>query len=236
MHALGTPRRALLLFMKIIDFHSHILPQADHGSDSLETTVIQLEYSRRAFVDVIVATPHFYPHRHNVKGFLERRSKALSLVENLTDRQIPKIIAGAEVLLCEEMNRLPDLGLLCIENTNTLLIELPFNGISQRHYDAIEKIMENHEVLLAHADRYERNIIERFIALGAKLQLNVDSIAKLFSKKHLFEWIDGGIVSALGSDIHMRDKTAYASFVRAKGKLKDNFEIIMSNSAKILNL
>ena len=102
--------------------------------------------------------------------------------------------------------------------------------------DVIERIMENHDVLLAHADRYEKNIIEGFIDLGVNIQLNVDSISKLFPNKHLFDWIDRGYVSALGSDIHMRDKKAYTSFSRTKGKLKDKFDIIMSKSEKILNL
>ncbi|MEE3459824.1 MAG: CpsB/CapC family capsule biosynthesis tyrosine phosphatase, partial [Candidatus Faecousia sp.] len=42
----------------MIDFHAHILPGADHGSDGLETSLRQLALAEEAGVDTIVATPH----------------------------------------------------------------------------------------------------------------------------------------------------------------------------------
>ena len=48
---------------KIIDFHAHILPGADHGSRDVKTTKAQLEMLAGAGVKAVVATPHFYPQK-----------------------------------------------------------------------------------------------------------------------------------------------------------------------------
>ena len=53
-----------------IDFHAHVLPHADHGSTSVESSIKQIEEAKKAEVDFIVATPHFYPNKHNLYSFL----------------------------------------------------------------------------------------------------------------------------------------------------------------------
>jgi protein-tyrosine phosphatase len=45
----------------IIDFHAHILPGLDHGCKDLTTAVTQLKMAKKAGIDVVVATSHFYP-------------------------------------------------------------------------------------------------------------------------------------------------------------------------------
>ena len=67
----------------IVDFHSHILPNADHGSDSLETSLKQLLLAKEFGVKRIIATPHFYPHRHTLQAFLARRNKAFEELDDL---------------------------------------------------------------------------------------------------------------------------------------------------------
>jgi protein-tyrosine phosphatase len=42
-----------------IDFHCHVLPGADHGSDSLACSLSQMKKAAAAGIDVIVATPTF---------------------------------------------------------------------------------------------------------------------------------------------------------------------------------
>ena len=62
--------------LRIIDFHAHILPGADHGSSGLEESLNQLALIRAAGVDTVVATPHFYPHRHTPEEFLQATASA----------------------------------------------------------------------------------------------------------------------------------------------------------------
>ena len=218
--------------MKTIDFHTHILPKADHGSDSVETSLRQIELSKKASVDILVATPHFYPHIHRVEQFLEKRASAYKKLSEKTDANI---LFGAEVLLCEALNKLNGLNELTIGNTKSILIELPFTPIKNEYEACVENLIDDgYSVILAHADRYPKESIERFLPYGVNLQLNASSISKLFAKKHLFKWIDDGLVVALGSDIHMIDKKAYSDFLSAKKKLGNSFNEIMKKTNEII--
>lgn len=218
--------------MKIIDFHTHILPHADHGSDSTETSLMQLQLSEKASVDTIIATPHFYPHRHRVEDFLKRRESCYNKLISRTDANI---ILGAEILLCEGLNKLSGLEKLTIDGTNMLLIELPFTAFKNEYESCIEElIIDGYNVILAHADRYPKESIERLILLGAKIQLNAASVSRLIIRKHVIDWINRGLVIGIGSDIHMIDKKAYASFVKAKKKLGDRFFEIMKKSNELI--
>ena len=218
--------------MRIIDFHTHILPKADHGSDSIETSLKQIELSKGASVDTVIATPHFYPHMHRVEAFLEKREKAYSELTASTDS---RVILAAEILLCEGLNRLKGLEALVIGNTKCLLIELPFSSFKREYETAVEDLIaDGFTVVLAHVDRYPKENIDRLIPLGVKLQLNASSLSGLFTKKYLTEWIDKGLVVGLGSDIHMADKKAYTAFAKAKSKLGTRFDKIMQNSNDLI--
>ena len=74
----------------MIDFHAHILPGADHGSDGLETSKAQLGCLFKEGITRVVATPHFYPQRHSVDTFLERRDRAKK--EILTLKEEKKVL------------------------------------------------------------------------------------------------------------------------------------------------
>lgn len=218
--------------MKTIDFHTHILPKADHGSDSVETSLRQIELAKKASVDTLVATPHFYPHIHRIDQFLEKRALSYKQLSENTDADI---ILGAEVLLCEALNKLKGLEALTIASTKNILIELPFTPFKNEYEICIENLVsDGYGVILAHADRYPEENIERLLPFGVKIQLNASSISKMFAKKHLFKWIDKELVVAIGSDIHMADKKAYSDFLFAKKKLGNSFNEIMKKTNEII--
>lgn len=218
----------------IVDFHAHILPGADHGSNSSDDSLHQLLYAAQAGVKRIIATPHFYPHYHTVDKFMIRREKAyLNLKERLSP-DLPEIRIGAEVLLCENLNKLPELSEFCIYGTNTLLLELPFSDISEQHVTTVSEIIsEGIDVILAHADKYNTSDIEKFIPLGVKLQLNADAFLTLFKRTNLYDWLNRDLVVALGSDIHMRDKRAYKNFSKTISKLGNSLDSVYTASNKI---
>lgn len=57
----------------LTDYHCHILPKMDDGSESVEMSIKMLEMMKLQGVDRIIATPHFYAHRErSVERFLER--------------------------------------------------------------------------------------------------------------------------------------------------------------------
>ena len=228
----------MALLRSLIDFHAHVLPGADHGSSSLEQSLNQLALARKWGVDRIVATPHFYPDRHSVEQFLARRSVAWSALTSSRESGAPMLALGAEVLICDGIERLDGLDKLCIEGTNILLLELPFSLFKLGYRDSIYRLIKGgYNVVLAHIDRYDPADIELLLECGAKAQLNAFALSGLTVPSYIKDWARSGAVIALGSDIHSDDKKAYRTFLKAKGRLEKlgalDYIIDQSNNLKI---
>ena len=83
--------------MKIIDFHSHILPNIDDGSDSVETSLLMIDAMLNQGVDTVVATPHFYAHKDRIETFLQKRQNAFEALKKSLPNVSLNIVVGAEV-------------------------------------------------------------------------------------------------------------------------------------------
>ena len=222
--------------LAIADFHAHIIPRADHGSSSTSESLAQLAFATEAGIDRIVATPHFYPESHSINDFLEARNSGYMHLIHRVQGSVPDIRLGAEVLVCNGIERLPGLEKLFIYGTNTLLLELPFADFQQEYCNSVYSLVRSGvEVLIAHADRYNPENIERLIDSGAKIQLNVDSLCKVFKPRRLYDWMERELVVALGSDIHKSDKSAYKRFATAVNKIGTHADFIRQESDKMWN-
>ena len=188
-----------------LDYHAHILPGCDHGSDSVETSRKQLAMAAAAGVRTVCATPHFYPHKESIPSFLQRREASARLLrENLTADAL-QLQLGAEVLICDGMERLDGLSRLCRGETNELLLEMPFYQWSESIWDTLYALCERRdiEIVLAHAERYPPEAIEQLIRDNVALQLNSECLTRPLHRKRYLTWIKNGSVKYLGSDIHM---------------------------------
>lgn len=222
--------------LDICDFHAHILPKADHGSSSLAVSLKQLAYAEKYGVQRIVATPHYYPHASTVESFIKKRDASFAQLAP----QIPPSISirlGAEVLLCDNLENLPDLELLCIGRSNIILLELPYSGMVNSHIYTIANIIEKgFKVVLAHAERYDTSIIDEIISLGVGVQINAYTFANKISKGSSLErWLSQKSVLSLGSDIHNIDKKAYSLFYKAIQKHAEAFSSIKQSSDILWN-
>ena len=168
----------------IVDFHSHILPKVDHGSDSIQTSLAQLAIAKKYSVNRILATPHFYPNRHTVSAFEQIRDNAVAVLKSATLNNAPEVKLGAEVLICEGIERFPELNKLCFQNTKYIMLELPFLGFSESFAISAGELQDmGYKVILAHADRYSKNVIDVMLAYGVSgLQINAPSSNKLCVK------------------------------------------------------
>ena len=107
----------------MVDLHAHILPNVDHGSNGINTSLQQIRMAEKAGVKKIVATPHFYNNKDNLSEFLDRRDAGYNALKNtLTAKNINiEIIKAAEVNLQVDLFK-NDLRKLCIGDTNYLLL------------------------------------------------------------------------------------------------------------------
>ena len=204
-----------------IDFHSHILPQADHGSDRVETSLEQLALLREAGVKAVVATPHFYPQSLSLEHFLERRQKCMKrLMDACTELQ-PQVYIGAEVLICPNLDGMEGLEKLCVEGTNVLLLEMPLDRIEDEHFETAARLCARKDlrIVLAHIDRYDPDDVEALMELPLQAQINAVSLCSMFKRHKLQRYFDEGRVWALGSDLHMADKTTIEKYQKGLSKI-----------------
>ena len=221
--------------MTKIDFHAHILPKCDHGSDSRKTSIEQLKQAKKADIGVICATSHFYAQRENVDRFIKRRTISYTkLKETIGDSDYPRLLLGAEILAFTGIDRMPDLEQLCLEGTNILLIEMPFCDWPDGVADSVINLSRDgrFKVVLAHVERYSKDDIEELFDYGLVGQLNVDCLSGLMLKKHIRDWILQGKIVALGSDIH-GSKIGYKCWNKATKKRTDLVNKILTRTEEL---
>lgn len=218
-----------------LDFHAHILPGADHGSDSLETSLMQLQKARHANISMIVATPHFYIQNDSVETFLKRREMCYNTLINAADENI-KIIKAAEVTLSYDLPLMPDLDKLCIEGTNYILLEMPDYKWSNWVIDALYKIISLRHLnpIIAHIDRYDFEHSLQLMQLDILFQINASALLPIFGRRKYLELIDSGRIRLLGSDVHSTAKE-YDDFSKAVKLLKKNIASMMQTAEAVLS-
>ncbi len=219
-----------------IDFHAHILPGCDHGSDGWETSRRQLKLGRAAGVELICATPHFYGHQISVESFLQKRQSCYEELKAHAPKNSPRVLMGAEVLAFEGIERLPDLEKLRLQDTSLLLLEMPFSHWSEGLLDSVEAISEDERfrIVLAHVDRYDRREMEKLFHLDrVRGQVNADSMKKVLGTRYLREWVQEGLIVAVGSDIH-GTKMGYRDWITCHARYADDCETIMKRTNALL--
>ena len=172
----------------MIDFHTHILPEMDDGSESVEESIQMLDLSAGQGVKWMVATPHFYADREDPKTFLERRHEAhVRLEQGIGGREdLPKIMLGAEVRYYEGISQSKELQNLKIEDSNLLLLEMPFIPWSDRML---------HELVLAQ----KQSGLEQ---TGVLIQSNANFFIQNRTRKKALHLMEKGRIQFLGSDCH----------------------------------
>lgn len=165
----------------IVDFHSHVLPQLDDGSGSVEESIEMLRLSAQQGVREVILTPHFYPQYMTQERFLEKRrySHEKLLTRITPDMKLPAIRTGAEVYFYPQMSHSDALRDLVIEGTECVLVEMPMGTWTSKMYRELESIHRNLGLIpiVAHVDRYlgrfrDYGIMERLEALPVLVQAN----------------------------------------------------------------
>lgn len=195
----------------MIDIHTHVLPNIDDGSRSLEMSLQMLKESYNQGVDTVVATPHFYIKHDTIESFLKNREKAYNrLIDFIkAEENIPDIYLGAEVYYFNGISKIENIEKLCINNSRYLLLEMPFNKWNDKVFQEVEDLIYNRRLnpVIAHLERFisfqkGTNNIERLLNMKVIPQMNGEYLISFFSKGRALKWINNGVVKLLGSDMH----------------------------------
>ena len=192
----------------MIDWHSHVLPQIDDGSRSLEESAELLTMLSAQGVNTVIATPHFYPNDESMSKFLERRALAYEKLASILNDSMPKVILGAEVSYYSGISHNEELSKLCIEGTRLLLLEMPFAKWTDH---TIREIIERASrgdvtVVLAHIERYFDIQSEKIFAslqeYGVIMQVNSSFFNRNTTKRKALKLLANGKIQLIGSDTH----------------------------------
>ena len=199
--------------MKITDFHAHILPMMDDGSQSPEESIQMLKLLKSQGVDRVVATPHFYPKQEDPDSFLERRQRSVEMLRSaiafaeLKD-QLPTICIGAEVAYYNGMSLSKRIKDLCIEGTNVMLLEMPFCKWSDAVVNEVCKMQMDLglQIVLAHINRYYQYVdaakLFKLKSYRVMMQVNADPFIGFWSCRRAIKLVNTNVVGVLGSDAH----------------------------------
>lgn len=198
-----------------VDFHSHILPGMDDGSESLEMTEKMLLTGKENGICTIVATPHFYPTEEDPDLFLERRAKCAEELKKLYSsgekKGLPEIYLGAEVAYFPGIGKSRQMPRLCIQGTNLILVEMPFEKWKKSVIDDVVclKMRQGLQPIIAHFERYisyqSPNAIKKLVEEGLFIQTNASSMLTHRSASMVMRQIKKGNVHLFGSDCHNCD-------------------------------
>ncbi len=199
-----------------VDLHTHILPGIDDGAKNEMTSLEMLRKERADGINTVVLSPHFYLFNESLDAFLGRRAesfKKLKAAARLEEPFLPEMRLGAEVYYTPSLADL-DLKALCVENTDYMLLELPYEEFTASFLTAFRCFLKSIQVtpVLVHIERYMKfnspEMIFRVMDVCPLCQMNCASLCGgigdlITGKRHfLLEMIRAARVHFLGSDTH----------------------------------
>ncbi|MBO7475239.1 MAG: capsular polysaccharide biosynthesis protein [Ruminococcus sp.] len=194
----------------LTEYHCHVLPGLDDGSQNLGTSLAMLEMMKDQGVKRVVFTPHFYYHKEeSVDSFLERRQAAFEILKERSP--IKNMLLGAEVAVENGISDVKDIEKLAIEGTSIMLMELPYRKYEQWMSEEMYNISVEYgiDIMLAHVHRYvdycTEDEIESLINSNAIMQVNNDAFSHIKEKKLAKRIIDECDSFVFGSDAHNID-------------------------------
>lgn len=229
----------------MIDFHSHILPEIDDGSQSYEETKNMLKEALDAGFDKIISTSHYA-----IGCFEAPEYKRKEIIEEINSEkeEIPEIVLGSEIFLTHNIiDLLEEYKASTINGTNYILIELPLRQYFNNLKDLIIRLQENnYKLILAHPERYltvqkDFKLLYELKDMGVIFQVNYGSLlgkygfsAKRIAKKML----KNNLVSLLGTDAH-KENSIYLEVPKAlsiisKYVSEEDLDDITTNNAEII--
>lgn len=199
------------------DFHSHILPGVDDGSQSVEMSIQMLRREAEQGITRVVATPHFYARHDDPQRFLRHRMEAEARLRSAmtSETGLPALVMGAEVLYFPGIGHCEALRELTIDGKDCVLIEMPLSPWTDSMYRELERIRSCLGLLpmIAHVDRYIRplrtyGIPQKLAELPVVVQANSAFFRNRRTQKLAMRLIREGKIHALGSDCHDLDERA----------------------------
>lgn len=199
--------------MKLIDIHTHLIPNVDDGADSIEETLKLAQTAVDEGIKHTVLTPH-----HNKYWVTNEKEKVLRLtkkVENVIDEAgIPLSVSpGQEIRMNEEF--LEDLfndNYLSIDaNGKYYLVEFSWQTFPSFAKDYLQQMLDADIIpVIAHPERQQPfienpNILRVLINMGCISQITATSIVGGYTeeiRQTAYQMMRENLIHVIASDAH----------------------------------
>ncbi|MDO4556645.1 MAG: hypothetical protein Q4B70_16135 [Lachnospiraceae bacterium] len=230
----------------MIDIHTHIIPEVDDGSDSLDDSLMMAELAVESGVHTLVATPHC-----NMIGTFENyyspewQNNFNNLERYLKENQIAlRLVRGMEIFATDDVaDKIEDELLLPLGDTRYYLIEFPFGADPFWMGDILDSVLNLDKIpVIAHPERYyciqdEPMILYEWMQQGCLSQLNKGSVFGRFGRhaqKAAEILLDNRLVTCMASDAHTPyQRTTFMGDIR--DYLKEEFGEKYANLLLLVN-
>lgn len=234
----------------MVDIHSHLIPNVDDGSKSVEETFMLIKEADRAGITDIILTPHYIvnSYEQNANTLILLKDKLQQILDK--DKINVKLHIGMEVYITDNLiDLLKQNKLLTLANSKYLLMELPLNTNVQYLGMVIFKLIENNIIpIIAHPERYkfvqeDPSKVRELIDSGCLIQSNIGSILGIYgkkAKKTIKYLLKNDLINFIATDTH-RKNTIYPLLEKGIKKIekitgKEKAEELTNlNVQKILN-
>lgn len=230
----------------MIDLHSHIIPNVDDGSRTINESIEILNEAKKVGFSDVILTSHY------ISEYNETNAEELVILKEKLQEKTNDISlhSGMEIYIDEKIAELiQSKKVLTLEESRYLLMELPLSN-NVNYLDYVVYSLQNNNIIpiIAHPERYSAvqnnyKIVEEYREKGCLIQSNYASILGYYGKgaqKTVKMLLKNNFVDFLGSDCHRRN-SIYPNIPKAIKKItkiigKDEFyKISTVNPQKVLN-
>lgn len=234
----------------MIDIHTHLIPNVDDGSKSVDITFDAFNEAENVGFTDIILTSHYMTEFYETK-----KDELIFWKENLQNILIDKnsklkIHSGMEIYISDKIDYLINQDkLLTLAGSNYILMELPMTT-RINYLDHVMYFLETLglKLIIAHPERYRYvqenpDIIKEYIKKGCLMQCNYGSILGKYgnkAKSTLKYLLKKDLVHFVASDCHNKGGI-YLEVPKALKKIEKItnseklYEITTFNQQKILN-
>ena len=199
----------------MIDFHTHILPNIDDGSKSVEETFNLIKEAESVGFDSIISTSHYIENYY--ESPVEERQEWINALSGALQKENINVnlYLGNEVYFSENIIKLLNENkITTINNSKYILFEFAMNVKPINVYDVIYEMLQNNIIpILAHPERYrfihqDPSLIYELLDTGVLMQLNLASIIGWYGEKAEIlakKFLESNMISFLGTDVHKQN-------------------------------
>ena len=189
----------------MLDMHTHILPNVDDGSKSLDISIGLLKEEIEEGITKVILTPHQNKNNLNKKELIEKFN---SFKESVKDLNI-ELALGSEIYYYQGLkDDLMKDKILTMDNSKYILVEFS-TRIEENIGDILYDLsLTGFKIILAHIERYPYLKMTDYdeIHKYAKIQVNSKAILDKNYKKQMKYLLKNDLIDFIASDCHDLDR------------------------------